>query len=258
MISRRRRQVFKAAVGLGPTRRQVKDLFDLVRPCVLQGELVRVGGEGDGGYLVPDDLTELAAVVSPGVGPSSSFEMEFAQKGIDCFLFDGSVESPPERHERLHFYQKMVGPEEKPAETTLNTIVEDLCPDTGDLLLQMDIEGAEWSSLEAVHPETFRRFRIAIIEFHNLGEIVTDRKKTLSAITLLRKIRKSHESIHFHPNNCGGARSFGDLRFPNVFEATFLRSERGARRELFAEIPHFLDEESCSRAKPGVNPSWWH
>jgi hypothetical protein len=36
--------------------------------------LIRLGADGDGGYLVPDDLEDVAACFSPGVDDRASFE----------------------------------------------------------------------------------------------------------------------------------------------------------------------------------------
>lgn len=37
-------------------------------------DLIRLGPNGDGGYLVPDDLTGIEACFSPGVCATSEFE----------------------------------------------------------------------------------------------------------------------------------------------------------------------------------------
>ena len=41
----------------------------------------------------------------------------------------------------------------------------------GDLLLQMDVEGAEYPILHEVSEETLAKFRIMIIEFHYVDRI---------------------------------------------------------------------------------------
>lgn len=257
-VSRGVKYRLKVGSGLAPGANKVKALFDLLRPVVTSQKLIRVGGDGDGGYLVPDVIDDISAVVSPGVGPSSSFELEFARKGIDCFLFDGSVEGPPDSHENIHFFREMLGSNVSQGERQLDDIVDSLCPPTGDLLLQMDIEGAEWSVLPLTSTATWQRFRIVIVEFHDLASVLTSITRTTKAIRFFQRMRRTHDVVHFHANNCGGARTFGALKVPNVFEVTFLRSDFHTQQGKFSTLPHELDRESCTRAKPGSLPSWWN
>jgi len=69
----------------------VRALIDALRPAMTQVPLVRIGPEGDGGYLVPDSLAGINACFSPGVSTESGFEMQCAERGMDVFLADGSV-----------------------------------------------------------------------------------------------------------------------------------------------------------------------
>ena len=49
--------------------------------------LVRIGGEGDGGYLLPDDLKGIRKCFSPGVSTTAEFEKHVARTyGIKSFL----------------------------------------------------------------------------------------------------------------------------------------------------------------------------
>jgi hypothetical protein len=45
-------------------------------------------------------------------------------------------------------------------------------PSSDDLILQMDIEGAEWHVLLNVSRDTLRRFRIIVIELHDLERLM--------------------------------------------------------------------------------------
>ena len=56
-------------------------------PC----ELVRIGGDSDGAYLVPDDLEGVQACFSPGVFNFKDFEDELATRyGIRSYMCDFS------------------------------------------------------------------------------------------------------------------------------------------------------------------------
>jgi hypothetical protein len=65
-----------------------------LRPFDVGYELIRVGDFGDGGYLVPDDLSGIRACFSPGVSKQASFELDMAKRGIPSFMADASVAGP--------------------------------------------------------------------------------------------------------------------------------------------------------------------
>jgi len=45
-----------------------------LRPYTTDKELIRLGAEKDGGYLIPNDLAGIEACFSPGVGNEFNFE----------------------------------------------------------------------------------------------------------------------------------------------------------------------------------------
>ena len=83
--------------------------FNLVKPVKTEHELIRIGGEADGGYLVPDDLINLGACFSPGVSNVSDFENCLTKKGIKCFMADYSVDNPPITNSLFDFQKKYLG-----------------------------------------------------------------------------------------------------------------------------------------------------
>jgi hypothetical protein len=114
--------------------------FSVIEPGV---DLIRVGGDADGGYLIPDDLSGIEACLSPGVDTVATFERDMVARGIPCHLIDASVDGPPFDDPLVTFRPLFLGAEDKPGWTTLATWVRDVGV-AGDLLLQMDIEGHEW------------------------------------------------------------------------------------------------------------------
>src|SRR5262249_38221987 len=73
----------------------VRRLIERLHPVTTDKKLIRIGGGGDGGYLVPDDLGGVVACFSPGVGAVASFEAALLSRGIPCYLVDASVTRPP-------------------------------------------------------------------------------------------------------------------------------------------------------------------
>src|SRR5580658_8331283 len=77
--------------------------FSSVRPISTNHELIRIGGNADGGYLIPNDLAGINVCFSPGVSVVADFEADLASRGINCFLADYSVDAPPVINELIHF-----------------------------------------------------------------------------------------------------------------------------------------------------------
>lgn len=48
--------------------------------CNLRSAMIRIGEVHDSSYIIPDDLEGITACFSPGVGPSSSFELDVAEE----------------------------------------------------------------------------------------------------------------------------------------------------------------------------------
>ena len=111
--------------------------------------LVRIGGELDGGYLLPDVMEQIEFCFSPGVSDCSSFENQLAEDHqIPSFLADASVNGPALPSEYFSFIQKFIGSRTSDKYITLSDWVSNNLKEPSDkLLLQMDIEGAEYEVL---------------------------------------------------------------------------------------------------------------
>ena len=58
---------------------KVREFVELLRPVTTEVGLIRVGGNDDGGYLIPNDLDGIIALFSPGVAQTATFEVEIAK-----------------------------------------------------------------------------------------------------------------------------------------------------------------------------------
>jgi hypothetical protein len=250
-----------AAVGIQPTPptpiAQLQGLIARLRPRMHGGGLIRLGPDGDGGYLVPDDLDGVAACFSPGVSDVAGFEVDCAELGMQVFMADRSVSAPPEQHPNFHFLRKFIGALSDDEFTTLDDWVADSLPgSTSDLLLQMDIEGAEYETLLAASPALLRRFRIIVAEFHHLQALFSAPFFTIASRAFL-KILETHSCVHIHPNNLRGSVARDGIEIPRVMEFTFLRSDRFADGGYAKDFPHPLDRRNVEGADL-VLPGCWY
>ena len=136
-------------------------------------ELIRIGGNSDGGYLLPNILENIKYCFSAGVGNVSTFEKELSQNyQIKSFMADASVQSPPMNDDNFLFTPKFLGSKTKDTFITLSDwILESLDGDTASKILQMDIEGSEYDVLTLESAEALAQFDSMIIEFHGLHNI---------------------------------------------------------------------------------------
>lgn len=251
-----------ARAGVYPTRltdaARLRALVESLAPQATQLPLIRLGPAGDGGYLLPDDLDGLEACFSPGVSRISLFEKDCADRGLPVFLADLSVAKPKQDHPLFRFTRKHLGASSGAGRMTFDEWVEASLPGaTGDLLLQMDIEGSEYETLLAASPALLRRLRILVIEFHHLEKLQSEPFFNLASRTF-EKILASHCCVHLHPNNfCAQERRFG-LEIPRVMEMTFLRRDRATDLRPATTFPHPLDVDNSPERPPLPLPACWY
>jgi len=244
-----------------PTERTHKYLLaDLVRrlsPIKSSQQLIRIGPNGDGGYLVPNDLDSISALFSPGVSTVSGFEKNCAEMGIKVFLADKSVEAPAEDDSNFVFTKKFVGSIEDEDFMTLESWITSSLSDAdkGDLMLQMDIESAEYESILSLPDFLLRRFRIIIIEFHWLDHLWSRPFFDLAS-RAFSKLLQHHSCVHIHPNNCCGSFVYDGLEMPKVAEFTFLRNDRGLLSKHATSFPHPLDVDNTTNPSICLPECW--
>lgn len=214
--------------------------------------LMRVGGNRDGAYLVPKCMRGISACFSPGVANRKDFEDELLRRyGIRSHLLDASSDvvlfKTPLQDGRQSFRKEWLAPESSEGSISLNDWVGQSEPEgEKDLILQMDIEGAEYEVLLAASNSVLERFRVAVIEFHGLYRMILgteiEREKLRATMNSLEKL---FVSVHARANNCCliGQIPGTDLRVPEVVEVTFLRKDQLSRpaRLRNPKVPHPLD-----------------
>lgn len=227
-------------------------------PVNTNHELVRIGENCDGGYLVPNDLDGIEACFSPGVADTAGFELEMARRGIRSHLADYSVDAPPIRNELFHFEKRYLGKYENDIFMTVDNWVKRNTEDgERDLLLQMDIEGGEYEVLLDADPETLNRFRIMVIEFHGLISLTEPFGYKIIDATF-KRLLKSHAVVHIHPNNGSRLFKIGGYTIPADMEFTFLRRDRIAYAEPATAFPRRLDRPCMLNKKELTLPECWY
>ena len=187
-------------------------------------ELIRVGGPTDGGYVMAKPLTGSGAL-SIGVGADVSWDQEIAARGIPVAMFDHTIRKPPVPVPNSTFHRIGIGSMETRHLRPLDQLVS-LTGWAGrdDLLLKMDVEGAEWSALTQTGAVNLESFTQIVIELHGLG-VLRDERTATAVFAAIEHLCASHIPIHVHANNYDELVRFGSWWFPDAIEVSFIRRD---------------------------------
>jgi len=224
-------------------------------------ELIRVGANNDGGYLLPDILNENFYCFSAGVGNISKFEKQLSENyNIKSFMIDASIDSLPENDKNFFFIKKFLGSKTYGKYICLEDWVsQSIKNDQNHKILQMDIEGSEYEVLTFESAESLSQFSLMIIEFHGL--------QNLSSRNFLRMISANFQKIfcnfsicHVHPNNVSGLYDIKNIKIPSCIEVTFIKNDllSDIKKVKNINLPHLLDQKTSEQKKDIRMPEiWW-
>jgi hypothetical protein len=206
--------------------------------------LIKIGeGDQDGSYLIPNALKDIKYCFSPGVGETVNFENDLKKNNIKSFLADGTLFKNKIKKIDYDFINKNINTyyDEKniKLEQWINLKLKK--KEQKNLLLQMDIEGNEYSIILDASRDVLKKFKILIIEFHdfyNLGspaglQLYTD---------VFMKLLQDFYICHIHPNNCCGYVNLNKISIPQVMEFTFINKKNVRKlNKITYKLPHRLD-----------------
>ena len=229
--------------------KQRREIFALLQPVALANcVLERFGEANDGGYLMCGNLLEeVQAAYSYGISGYDGWGCEISRK-----------HDVPVHRSRLFnttqptclfgdpvFHAECVGDaaatiDGRPFDTVTNQLARN-----GDhakrIVLKIDVEGAEWTSLLSTPDDTLRRVDQLAIEFHWAENETFDWVHDERYLRVVTRLREHFEVAHLHFNNTS---CIDDLQpFPShAFEALFV-SKRLAivAPDRRASVPHPLD-----------------
>ena len=73
---------------------------------VAEGQLIRTGRPHDGGYLMLDEFKPGMIAYSFGICDDVSWDKSMVERGIECFMYDHTIERLPEEHHLFHWPRK--------------------------------------------------------------------------------------------------------------------------------------------------------
>ena len=201
-------------------------LTDYLIPVELEGqEKVRIGRNKDGGYvMIKDD--QIDKLYSYGISHDIGFEVDFVNHWpVKSYLYDHTIDGLPEHDKQNLLFWKKEGIAATKT-VNLNSLTSHI-EENGDknnqnLMLKMDVEGAEWLSLLATKDEVLLQFKQIVIEIHGLT--ITHQLYS-EKLAVLKKLHELFYVVHIHGNNLGAVYENDVYLIPNVMEITYLRKD---------------------------------
>ena len=178
-----------------------KALFAELQPVALKNcTMKRYGSTNDGGYLMCENLVEgVASAYSYGIdtednwGCDVSKQLKIPVHQYDCF----TEHRPVCTGGQFVFHDECVGAVKETKEGQVFDTIAGQIEKNGDtgkqILLKIDVEGAEWHSLMATPDEVLDRIVQLPMELHGTNE-----ERFLET---LRKLKKTFHVVNLHYNN---------------------------------------------------------
>ncbi len=229
----------KEAAGL---RGRVQKLLRLLKPHCAEGvQKARFGSVYDGGYVMIDDFTDIAAAFSFGVGGDVNWDAAVADRGVTVFQFDHTVDGPPTAHPGFKFEKARIVANPAPGAYTIDELVQRYGKGEGSLILKIDIEADEWAVLDSASAESLTCFAQIMGEFHFLKNALIEPNWYELALRMFQKLTDTFALVHVHANNQHGLHNVANLMVPNLVEFTFANRRRYRLSSSGEEFPGPLD-----------------
>lgn len=190
----------------------IKIIKNLTIPHKTGYKKIRVGEEKDGGYILLEELCNLAeCVVSLGIGDNVEFDLDFVKKfQKHIYMADITTDEPPIENENFSFKREFIN------ETNFKNFLNHFNLDNNsNMILKMDIEGGEYDTLINLDKKILNKFSQITVEFHELLQNPTN------YISLMSYLNAYFFLFHVHANNIGPIQ-YG---IPDTIELSFVRKD---------------------------------
>ena len=218
---------------------------------VKEKDKIRIGKNSDGGYILLNDFYNVKIAYSFGIANEISFEKDLADKNINVFMYDHSINSLPYNNSR--FYWKKIclvaeRNENKNMKTLNELIIENNHSNEKNMILKLDIESNEWNIFKKLTTNTLLQFKYIVVEFH------FNNKNKYDYLDIIKIIKNTHQIFHLHCNNCvPDLISFDGYYICSLLEISFIIKEGYSFIDSTSLFPiNGLDYKNCKN-KPEID-----
>ena len=167
---------------------------------VIDKKKVMYGNDKEGGYVLFDDIKDIKIAYSFGISTLLAFDKALADKGIDVYMYDHTIDYLVLNHSKFHWKKIGLASELKKdynKKTLTQLLIENGYTKENNMILKIDIEGDEWGVLQEISEEILNQFKYILIEIH-----LWDVKNYQLYYFCLEKLQKTHQVYHIHCCNC--------------------------------------------------------
>lgn len=224
------------------------NIYKLLCPSGVVGhKKIRIGRKGDGGYIFLDDLDNIKIAYSFGINREISFDKDLADRNIDVYMYDHTINSLPFENQRFHW--KKTGLSGNIINNTNLKTLPELLKENGhskekNMILKLDIESHEWEVFQNLPITILKQFKYIVGEFH-----FSSRQK-LNYYNILEKLQLNHKIFHLHCNNCGRIIKLGGYEICHLLEISFIKKNGYKFYKSNDRFPmKGLDYKNCGKKK---------
>ena len=239
--------IFNLYIEKKTLKKDISKVLKKLLPYKIEFDLIRLGNNNDGGYLIPDDLSNITKSYSAGVGNLTKFENDLEEKySISSNMVDFNYVDPKILPISAIFRKRKIGIYSDEDNLSINDWLDE---ESGDIILKMDIEGDEYLTLSSISDKNLNKIRILVVELHDLRHLRNYFfYKTFEKFIL--KLNNLFYVCHLHINNVSKLTNIGGYNVPDMLEITFIRKDRIKNfTNKFASIPHKLDQKTVLNQK---------
>ena len=206
-------------------------IYHLILPKEVVGKKrILLGEKYDGCYVLLDDFENIKIAYSFGISNNILFDKALADKGIEVYMYDHTINSLPYQNPKFHW--KKLGICGIGSNFTNMKNLEELIKENGhinekNMILKIDVDNWEWESIINLKEETLNQFKYIAIEYHFKYNIKY--KKEYLFYKVIKKISKTHQAFY---TRCNGDRSriinFGNNRICHIIEVSYIIKENNS------------------------------
>jgi hypothetical protein len=202
-------------------------IYHLIAPKSVEGkERLLIGKKRDGSYVLLNDFKNIKIAYSFGISRMIQFDKYLANKGIDVYMYDHTINFLP--YNNIKFHWKKIGITGRNRNSLILKSLEELIIENGhssekNMILKIDVEHAEWESLKDLSYNILRNFKYILIEYHFRDEKIIN--NTSLYYNVIKKLYKTHQVFYLRCQNKYNIVNFGNNKICRALEVSYIIRE---------------------------------
>ena len=219
---------------------------------------MRAGNVYDGGYVMVNDFANVKHAYSCGISQDVTWDVVMAGHGMDIFMYDHTIKEVPlpKTLPQFHFFPTGITgtySADKPELKTLPQLIRQNGHEQDyNMILKMDIEGAEYDVLQTIDADSLSHFRQIVLEFHNLLDLGLENTIGFA----LDKLNGLFQLVHIHANNYAKYTVRGGWVMADALEGTYLRRDNYKFTTSTRFFPTAFDSPNTPKL-PEIQLGYW-